>query len=125
MRFLFMFIAIFSLSACVSMGKKVDQEKVSQFVKGKTTYAEVVQQLGKPTQSTINADGTRTATYTYMQSQANAASYIPIVGAFIGGAETENTTTVMNFDKKSVLTSYTASEGGSSMGTGITSGARQ
>lgn len=125
MRFLFMLIAIFSLSACMSMGKKVDQEKVSQFVKGKTTYAEVVQQLGKPSQSTINSDGSRTAMYMYMQHQANAANFIPIVGLFAGGANTENTTVILNFDNKSVLTSYTASEGGSSMGTGITSGARQ
>lgn len=125
MRFLFIFIAIFSLSACMSMGKKVDQEKVSQFVKGKTTYAEVVQQLGKPSQSTINSDGSRTAMYMYIQSQANAASFIPIVGLFAGGANTENTTVTLSFDNKSVLTSYTASEGGSSMGTGITSGARQ
>lgn len=125
MRYLFMLIAVFSLSACMSMGKKVDQEKVSQFVKGKTTYAEVVQQLGKPSQSTINSDGTRTAMYMYIQSQASAASFIPIVGLFAGGAESENTTVTLNFDNKSVLTSYTASEGGSSMGSGITSGAKQ
>jgi outer membrane protein assembly factor BamE (lipoprotein component of BamABCDE complex) len=125
MRFISLFIAILSLSACMSMGKKVDQEKVSQFVKGKTTYAEVVQELGKPTQSTIHSDGTRTALYTYVQSQAKAASFIPIVGAFMGGADVESTTTTLSFDKKSVLTSYTATEGGSSTGTGLSSGSRQ
>lgn len=125
MRSLFLLITVLSLSACMSMGKKVDQEKVSQFVKGRTTYTEVVQQLGKPTQSTINSDGSRTAMYIYMQSQANAASFIPIVGAFMGGAESENTTVTLNFDKRSILTNYSASEGGSSMGTGIASGSRQ
>jgi len=107
------------------VGTKVDQEKVSKFEKGKTTYAEVVQQLGKPTQSTINMDGTRTAIYIYSQSQMKAASFIPIVGAFVGGADTESTTTILNFDKHSMLTSYSASEGGSSMGTGIANGGRQ
>lgn len=125
MRYLSVLIAVFALSACMSMGTKVDQEKLSQFVKGKTTYAEVVQKLGKPTQNTINSDGTRTITYVYAQSQANAASFIPIVGGFLGGAESENTTVALNFDKKSLLTSYTASEGGMNVGTGITSGQRQ
>lgn len=125
MRYLLILITVLSLSACMSMGKKVDQEKVSQFVKGKTTYTEVVQQLGKPTQSTINSDGSRTAMYIYIQSQANAATFIPIVGAFMGGAESENTTVTLNFDKRSILTNYSASEGGSSMGTGIASGSRQ
>ena len=32
-------------------GKKVDQNQLSGFVKGKTTYDEVIRQRGKPTQS--------------------------------------------------------------------------
>lgn len=125
MRYLSVLIAVFALTACMSMGTKVEQEKLSKFVKGKTTYAEVIQQLGKPNQSTINSDGSKTIMYMYTQSQAKASSFIPIVGSFMGGAESENTTVMLNFDKKSVLTSYTASEGGSSMGTGITSGQKQ
>jgi len=125
MRYLSVLIAVIALNACMSMGTKVDQEKLSQFVKGKTTYAEVVQQLGKPTQNTINSDGTRTITYVYAQSQVKAASFIPFAGSFLGGTESENTTVALNFDKKSVLTSYTASEGGMNVGTGITSGQRQ
>lgn len=125
MRHLFALIVCFALSACMSAGTKVDHQKVAQFVKGKTTYAEVIQQLGKPTRSTINSDGVRTITYTYEQSQMSASSFIPFVGAFVGGTESENTTVVMNFDKNSVLVDYTATEGGMDMGTGITSGRKQ
>jgi outer membrane protein assembly factor BamE (lipoprotein component of BamABCDE complex) len=109
----------------MSMGTKVDQDKLAQFQKGKTTYAEVVQQLGKPTQSTLNSDGSRRVMYTYMQSQAKAANFIPIVGAFTGGADTENTNVTLDFDQNSVLTNYSATQGSSSMGTGINSGSRQ
>jgi outer membrane protein assembly factor BamE (lipoprotein component of BamABCDE complex) len=91
MRYVSVIAALFAFTACVSMGTKVDQDKLAQFQKGKTTYAEVIQQLGKPTQSTLNADGSRRIMYTYMQSQAKAANFIPIVGAFTGGADTENT----------------------------------
>lgn len=125
MRFLSVLIAVFALNACMSMGTKVDQEKLSQFVKGKTTYAEVVQQLGKPTQNTINSDGTRTITYIYAQSQAKAENFIPIVGGLFGGATTENTTVMLNFDKRNILTGYTASEGGMEAGSGIMSGRKQ
>jgi outer membrane protein assembly factor BamE (lipoprotein component of BamABCDE complex) len=107
------------------MGTKVDQATVAQFEKGKTTHAEVIQQLGKPTQSTMNSDGTRTVTYMYMQSQVNAANFIPFVGPFVRGTESENTTVTLNFDRNSLLTNYTASEGGTSVGTGLTSGRRQ
>ena len=125
MRYVFMIVALFAFTACMSMGTKVDQDKLARFEKGKTTYAEVIQQLGKPTQSTLNSDGSRIVVYTYVQSQAKAANFIPIVGAFTGGADTENTSVMLNFDKDSVLTNYSATQGSSSMGTGINSGARQ
>jgi hypothetical protein len=124
-RFSLLIISLFALSACMSIGTKVDREKVSQFVPGKTTYAEVIQQLGKATQSTMNSDGTRTVMDMYMQSQVNAVNFIPLVGVFVRGGESENTTVTLNFDKNSLLTNYTASEGGTSVRTGITSGRKQ
>lgn len=124
-RQVFVFFAVLTLTACMSYGTKVDQDKLSQFQKGKTTYAEVIEKLGKPTQNTINSDGTRTIMYMYAQAQANAANFIPLVGSFLGGAESENTTVTLTFDKRNILTSYTASEGGAETGTGITSGRRQ
>jgi len=125
MRYLFVIIAALALTACMSMGTKVEQEKLSKFVKGKTTYAEVIQELGKPTQNTINSDGTRTITYVYAQSQAKAENFIPIVGGLFGGATTENTTVALSFDKRNLLTGYTASEGGMDAGSGIMSGRKQ
>ena len=125
MRYVSVIAALFALTSCMSMGTKVDQDKLTRFEKGRTTYAEVIQQLGKPTQSTVNSDGSRKVMYTYMQSQAKAANFIPIVGAFAGGADTENTNVMLDFDQNSVLTNYSATQGSSSMGTGINSGARQ
>ena len=110
MRYLLVWVLLV-LSACTSTGTKVDQEKLSTFVKGKTTYSEVIQQLGKPDQSTANNDGTIIITYTYKQSAAKGASFIPFVGGFIeGGAGSEDTTVTINFDNKSVLMGYTVSE---------------
>lgn len=111
MRYLVIFV-ILVLSACTSTGTKVEQEKLSAFVKGKTTYAEVIQQLGKPDQETfVNVEGARYITYTHKQTADSAASYIPFVGGFIeAGAGADNTTVTINFDSKSVLTGYTVTE---------------
>ena len=125
MRYVSLLVALFALTSCVSMGTKVDQDKLARFEKGKTTYAQVIEQLGKPTQSTLNSDGSRRIMYTYMQSQAKAANFIPIVGAFAGGADTENTNVMLEFDQNSMLTNYSATQGSTSMGTGLSSGARQ
>jgi len=125
MRYLSVLIVCVALSACMSSGTKVTQETVSRFVIGKTTYAEVVQQLGKPNQSTLNSDGVRTIVYTYAQSQASGVSYIPYINLFVRGTESENTTVTLNFDKNSVLTDYTAIEGAMETETGVTSGRKQ
>lgn len=110
MRYLSVFVLLV-LIACTSTGTKVDQGKLTTFVKGKTTYSEVVQQLGKPDQSIVNNDGATTILYTYKLTADNAASYIPFVGGFIeGGAGSENVTVTINFDNKSVLVGYTVSE---------------
>ena len=126
MRYLSVLIVCFALSACFSGGTKVDPGKVAQFEKGKTTYAEVIQQLGKPNQSTVNADGKRTIIYTYHQTEMSAASFIPFVGMFFAGqSESENTNTTLSFDKDLILTDYTASEGALNIGTGAGSGGKQ
>jgi outer membrane protein assembly factor BamE (lipoprotein component of BamABCDE complex) len=106
------------------MGKKVDQQQLARFEKGKTTYAEVIQQLGPPTQATVHYDGSRVVIYTYAQSQVKAASFIPLAGVFLGGADTENTSVILHFDTNALLTDYAATEGRTAIGTGMTSGQR-
>ena len=125
MRRIAMLVAVLSLGGCMSTGVKVDPDKLTSFQKGRTTYAEVVQKLGPPTQNDIHADGARTAIYRYMHSQQNATNFIPIVGWFANGATTENTSVTLNFDKHSLLVDYSSSEGGTDISTGIANGAKQ
>ncbi|GAH35112.1 unnamed protein product, partial [marine sediment metagenome] len=61
----------------------------------------------------------------YFQSQSDARSFIPVVGALVGSAHTENTTVLVLFDRHGVLTSYQATQGGSTLGTGLISGQKQ
>jgi outer membrane protein assembly factor BamE (lipoprotein component of BamABCDE complex) len=109
----------------MTSGVKVDQSKLASLQPGVTTFDEAVRLLGQPTNTSIQSDGTRSLDYTYIHAQANAANFIPYVGAFVGGATTENTTLIVNFDRTGKLTTYSSNQGSNAMGTGLVSGQRQ
>ena len=89
-RYLFIVLSFLAISGCFSSGTKVDQSTVSKFEIGETTKSEVISALGDPNNSTIKSDGTSSITYTYVQAQTKAASFIPYVGLFAGGADLES-----------------------------------
>jgi hypothetical protein len=111
--------------ACVSMGVQVRPDQIKDFEKGKTTYGDVVQRLGPPTTNMMASDGTRTAMYTYTRSQARASSFIPVVGLFAGGADTQMTQVAFRFDTAGRLLDYTSSESNLGAGTNLAAGAPQ
>ena len=110
-----------ALAACASSGVKIDQAKIEALQKGKTTYAEAIQSFGKPTSNTVLGDGSRMVFYNYFGVQTHPETFIPIVGAFVGGADTEHSVVTLTFDKSGVLKDYSATEGGSGTGTGFES----
>lgn len=107
------------LASCASSGVKVDQSSMAQFHKGQTTYADVVSALGKPSQSGLDDTGNRMIAYSYMSAQARPESFIPIVGAFVGGVDSETSTATFFFDAHGVLVKSSQSEGGMGVGTGF------
>jgi outer membrane protein assembly factor BamE (lipoprotein component of BamABCDE complex) len=110
-----------ALSGCMASGVQVDQKAVAKFEKGKTTIAEVEGTLGAPTNSTISSEGTQTIMYNYVQMQMRPETFIPYVGAFVGGADTKNSFAMFNFDDRGVLVNYTSSSGQMGMGTNLES----
>ena len=109
-------IAASLLTGCVSYGRKIDQAKVSEIKTGVTTRAQVIQLIGSPDQIT-DANGTVMFMYMYVHSSATASTYIPIVGAFAGGANTQNEMVMVSFTND-VVSALTSSYGGNEMGTG-------
>jgi hypothetical protein len=112
-------ISILALNACMSSGVKVDTSRLSRLHKGETTYSEAVQILGRPSQVTALPNGQRMAQYIWISVQSRPESFIPIAGAFIGGADSENTSVTLMFDKDDVLQSTFSSEGSSGTGRGF------
>lgn len=113
------------LSGCASSGTKVSAEQATKFVKGKTTYADVISKLGKPDMISTTSDGGKTISYIYHQTETTLVSYVPILGSLVGGVNNEGSTASFSFNKKSILTDYAASESGSDINTGFLNGRKQ
>jgi hypothetical protein len=90
--------ATLMLSACMSIGTKVEPGQLAQFRRGITTEAQVVNALGEPNQRSTLADGRRSIAYLRLEGRPSAALFIPIVGPFVGTAESQSTAVRFVFD---------------------------
>jgi outer membrane protein assembly factor BamE (lipoprotein component of BamABCDE complex) len=111
-----------ALAGCVSSGVEVKPEQTSDFRPGVTTRQEVVARLGNPTTTATLPDGSTMLVYAFSAAQARPASFIPIIGAFAGGADARSSMVSFQFTPAGVLksSSSTASQSGSQLGTTTT-----
>ena len=114
-----------ALMSCSATGTKVDADRLTQFERGTTTYAEVVAALGTPTSMSLAADGSRQLIYAYSQNQMKWQNFVPVVAMFSQGATAETSYVTLDFDPQGLLVSYTATQGQTQSGTGFNSGAKQ
>lgn len=114
-----MLILALAVTGCVSTGTKVTQQEASAFEVGKTTEAQVIAAFGPPNQTSTLTDGTRIDIYMHISAHANAASFIPVVGLFAGGAKSTNDTVTFTFTPDLLLKSTATSSGSTSVNTGL------
>jgi len=108
-----------ALAGCMSSGTKVTATEASQFKVGTTTEQQVIAALGQPEQSETQTDGTKVETYTHTAAHATAASYVPIVGLFAGGAKGATQSVTFTFNPHGVLKSESSSHGHEDVHTGL------
>jgi hypothetical protein len=110
------------LSGCMSSGVEVKPEQTASFRPGVTTDHEVVARLGAPTARTTLPDGSTIMTYAFSAAQARPASFIPIIGAFAGGADARSSAVTFRFGPDHLLqgSSSTSSQSGTQLGTTTT-----
>jgi outer membrane protein assembly factor BamE (lipoprotein component of BamABCDE complex) len=116
-------LALLLITGCVSMGRKLDQDAVNRIHEGKTTRDEVVQWLGSPDQTTRVGE-TTTFEYHFMRASAKPEGFIPIVGAFAGGMNTQNQMVSVTFDNRGIVRQLMTSGGGSEIGFGLSAGSK-
>ena len=83
-------IAALSLVGCMSVGNKFDPSRVSHIKRGVTTDTELVSMFGQPNQRGVDTNGAPTMDWIYGQTQVKPLTFVPIVGAFAGGATSQN-----------------------------------
>jgi hypothetical protein len=107
------------LAGCASAGTKVDQATVASFVKGQTTVGEAEAALGEPNGTATKPDGSTVLVYTYSRTSVRAATFIPYVGAFVGGADTKTQTAALRFGSDGTYQDASMTTGNVGAGLGL------
>jgi len=110
------------VSACAATGVQITEEQLSFLKPGKTTIEEAVANLGQPNMNMRKPDGTRMISYVYSEAQARPETFVPIVGAFIGGVDARSNVVMLQFDRDGRLMTHTASSSMFGTGTNFSSG---
>lgn len=110
MRILFLatFIAAFTLilAGCASSGPTIDNARLAELQKGRTTADDVLRRFGKPSFNSDNLDGTRTTAYLQPGYRSDAAAMVSLIGAIASGTTANANSIIFRFDSKGVLSSY-------------------
>lgn len=80
-------------------------EKVSKMEIGKTTYNEVVGELGPPEKMANTPDGIKHRFFIVMSGSPSSATYVPVVGLFAGEVNYRGASANMTFNQQDVLLS--------------------
>lgn len=124
MKLLVVIASLLVLAGCASTGRKLDEAKINQIKKGQTTREDVIKLVGSPDQMMRTASGETTFTYTYFRATAKASSFIPIVGAFAGGADVQNQMLMVTFGPDNLVKDYVSTYGATDTGTGLNAGSK-
>ncbi|ECC3912425.1 hypothetical protein C1A67_23495, partial [Salmonella enterica] len=97
------FIAIFSISGCSTSGNQKIKNETAQslqlkIIKNKTTKSEIISKLGEPDTRTTLDDGNEQWRYFMYNNQFNATTFIPVLGLFTGGSQTQSKTLEIDFN---------------------------
>ncbi|WP_153012897.1 hypothetical protein [Pseudacidovorax intermedius] len=122
MRLLIAALAAAALAGCAASGVRVTDDQVAHFQRGVTTKAEVLQALGKPTMQMRMGDGTSMVIYSFAEVAVRPATFIPVVGAFAGGADSRSNTMTLRFDAAERLVDTTSSATETGTGRGASAG---
>src|ERR1700722_8009474 len=83
--------------------RQITADDLAQFKVGTATYADVTARLGRPSSFSVLSNGVRIAAYVGVKTRVKAASFIPIVGLFAGGATSDASVVTFTFGPDGLL----------------------
>ncbi|WP_158913859.1 hypothetical protein [Caulobacter sp. S45] len=103
-------LAVAMAVAGAASAADITDDQIAALKIGATTYSEIVAQFGKPMSVETSSDGSKTITYNSSHTHVKAATFVPIVGMFAGGARGDVSTNRFEFNADGVLTKTWQSE---------------
>ena len=120
-----MFLALLlSLASCVSVGRKLDQASVEKIKKGETTKEQVLKLIGSPEQVTTLYTGDTVWSYHFFRATAKAVNFVPVVGAFTGGANTQNQMLSLTFGSDGIVKNIMSTHGYTESDSGLSTASK-
>jgi outer membrane protein assembly factor BamE (lipoprotein component of BamABCDE complex) len=113
---------VLGVAACTTTGKQLDPDAVAALKPGQTTYDDVIKQFGRPASEATGSTGVKVASYYWAHTAARPESFIPLIGPFVGGADTESALVMFQFDPAGKLTGITKNNSRMGTGTGLAGG---
>ena len=99
-----------AFAGCASSGNELDRAKLDQVEKGVTTRAEFERLLGPPNGVGMAGSGDRLLHYHFMEAKAKGVSFIPVVGPWVGGADTRTQNLQVRVDSEGIVQDYEFTE---------------
>lgn len=115
---LFLLASGILLCGCASVGTNFDSRKLAEVKKGQTTEPQLLALFGKPTQRSVNDEGSVSVIWLYTEASVKGTTFIPLVGAFAGGVNSRTKTLVVRLDPSGTVSGYDFSAGGFSTSNG-------
>lgn len=112
-------VGVFSLIGCASVGKPIDQNKISQIKEGVTTEQEVIAILGNPYMKTLSSDGEIIMLYQYTKVKNRASNFIPVVNVFSSGMDMRQQMLTILINKDGKVEKYTMNDSASEINSGL------
>lgn len=105
------------VTGCMSAGMNVKPEQVQAFQPGKTTRGEIETALGRPNVVKNLSNGTVSLIYQHVDVRVRGETFIPFIGALVGGSDVSTNEVTFNLDKNGIFesTSSATTEQGASM----------
>jgi len=102
--------AIVALTISSPALSQITDDQIATLKVGSTTLADVEAKFGHAATVEKSSDGSETLTYSVTKTRVKAASFVPIIGLFAGGARADVTTDRFEFDKDGLLTKVWSSQ---------------
>ncbi len=100
----------FASIPCAAAPKAITADQVAAFKPGVANYADVVRAFGRPMTVTTRSDGTTVIAYSVIRDSVKAATFVPVVGLFAGGAKASMSYASFVFGADGVLQSSETSD---------------